>query len=316
MIDFITIQSRISDAVCEELVRRHHLQQWRSEDGMMEYHHGETSRFSGIQISIKHNVLKLRVSLHKYWNIRCFGTYDNYTRFDRVSAIAAFLNLMSENKLIPSQTKILKFELGLNLHVTQEPVKFIELIRGIGSNGKCMFNDANYQINRQKTTEKHKNIRKYFKIYDKGFEIRDKSHTKDARDRQEEKYILRIETIHKRCNMKADHFLSNSNMNKLMTNFWDDWSSAVFCRHVRAQKGKRKSEQERAEKLLKYGKEEYLARVCQQLQNKQITSKQYRTIREFIRDFEKNKMQYSAEISDAEDEFFRLLRDTYTICVR
>ena len=35
-----------------------------------------------------------------------------------------------------------------------------------------LFNDANFEKNRQKTTEKSKNIKKVFKIYDKGFEAR------------------------------------------------------------------------------------------------------------------------------------------------
>jgi len=314
MFDFITIQSRISDAVCRELVQRHHLQVWSNENGTVEYRHSEIAKLSGIQISIKRNVLKLRVSLHKYWNIRCYGTYDNYTRFNRSSALASFHNLLLENGLNPNLTKIMKFEIGLNLHVTQEPIKYIELIRAIGCNGKYMFNDANYQTNRQKTTEKHKNIRRYFKIYDKSFEISDKSHTKEGRERDGEKYILRIETIYKRCNEKADNFLTYKNIDKLLAKFLDVWSSAIFCRHVRAEKGKRKSEQERAEKIIRLGKDEYLSQAYQEFWNKKITPKQYRTIREFARDFEINKTKYSIEISGLEKEFLYLLNETFIGC--
>ena len=84
----------------------------------------------------------------------------------------------------------------------------------MNSNGiKEFFNDANFEKNRQKTTEKSKNIKKVFKIYDKGFEARSKRRYCDEN-------ILRIETVYKRQNIGVSEWLSNSNINKMLHIFY------------------------------------------------------------------------------------------------
>jgi hypothetical protein len=318
MFDWITIRARVSDDVRNQLVAKHSLRECRGTSGAVEYDSSGISNIHGLSVSIKKNVVTLRTSLHKYYDNRNFGTGVgrglNVTLFDRVSAVAAFHNLLAENFLREDATKVLKFEIGLNLHMKMEPVEYIKLIRAIGVQTKCYFEDANYRRNRQKTTEKHKDIRKFFKIYDKGFERFEKERRKEVKERGIEENLLRIETVYKRNSTKADNFLSDSNINRLFDQFFEDWSSALFLRRVRADKGIRKSELDRAERIFNIGPEEYMRQAAELYKQGHLTEKQYRTIREFVRDFDKLKHNFKVEISPLEKEFFKVLKSTFTKC--
>ena len=316
MFDWITIRARVSDEIRDKLVAKHSLREWRGSNGRVDYDSSDVSKITGLIISIRNNVVTIRTGLHKYYNNRNFGSGvgRNVTLFDRESAVAAFHNLLAENFLREDATKVLKFEIGLNLHVKYEPVEYIKLIRAIGTQSKCYFEDANYRLNRQKTTEKHKDIRKYFKIYDKSFEVFEKERRKEVREKGIEENILRVETVYKRNSTKADNFLSNSNINRLFDQFFEDWSSAIFLRHTRAEKGIRKSELDRAERIFNIGPEEYLKQSAELYKRGNLSAKQYRTIREFVRDFSENKRKFKVEISPLEKEFFKVLKSTFSKC--
>lgn len=177
MFDKITIRAKVSNDECVHLAQIHHLQSWTNERGtQVDYRSSDNyKKFTGISVKIQNNTVTLSTSLHKYWNDRNFGQLRNDNIFTISEAKAAFEMLLFENGLLPQKTKVVLFEIGLNMPVSYDPITFIELVRYLPrkndiKENKIMFIDANYKINRQKTSEKHKDIRRYFKIYDKTWE--------------------------------------------------------------------------------------------------------------------------------------------------
>jgi len=321
MFDKITIRAKVSHEVCNHLQQLHHLQVWTNDNGMdVEYRSNDNyKKFTGISIKIQRNVLTLSTSLHKYWNDRNYGRLRNDNIFTISEAKAAFEMLLFENRLIASKTKVILFEIGLNMHVSFDPLTFIELVKYLPPKNdkkpdKMMFIDANFSINRQKTTEKHKDFRVYFKIYDKGWEMNDKVRTKNQEPRiKKEDDILRIETVYRRKSILSDILFSDKNINRLVENFYKNWKYLYFFREVRANKGARKSEIDRARIIVNHGAEEYLQEIKEEFRNKKITLKQYRTIKEFIRDYEENSKLYKVIISPQEKEYKALLYNVFDV---
>ena len=182
MFDKITIKAPVSKEDCIHLIKLHHLQVCKIEnETQLKYRSSQFSKISGIEVRIVRNVATLKTSLHKYWNNRCYWQLRNDNVFSVSEAKLAFEMFLSENGLSPAKVKITQFELGLNMNVSCDPLSFIERVQYLPEKAennlnKIMFIDANYRINRQKTSEKHKFIRKYYKIYDKGWEIMKEKH--------------------------------------------------------------------------------------------------------------------------------------------
>jgi hypothetical protein len=285
----------------------------------VDYRSSEYSKLTGIDVKIQRGVVTLKTSLHKYWNVRNYGKLRNDNIFTVSEAKAAFEMLLFENGFTATKTKVVQFEVGLNIHVSYDPLTYIELVQFISFRNKVMFIDANFRINRQRTTEKHRDIRKYYKIYDKGFEMMDKKRntsppTPLPGERGETTdNILRIETVYRRHNERSDKFFSDDNISRLIKRFYVDWKDLFFFRTVRAYKGARKSEVERANIIINYGPEEYLQRSKEEFESGKMTAKQYRTIREFIRDYEEDSKRFKTIISPQEKEYNNLLYKVFDI---
>jgi len=312
MFDKITIRVKLSNEECVGLSNLHLLHVWTNADAtQIEYRSGDYSKFSGVEISIKRNNLKLTLSLHKYWNNRNYGMLRNDNAFTISEAKSAFLMLLSENRLHPNKVYITQFELGLNLNVSYDPLTFIEQVKYITiSHNKQMFIDANYRINRQRTTEKYKEIRKYYKIYDKGWEMMEKRRQPVIQSYIKTK-ILRIETCYRRHNDRSDKFFTDQNINRLITRFYSDWKNLIFYKDVNGRKGTRKSEIERAKIIINEGEESYLNIAKSDFDNRKISETQYRTIREFARDFDANRNKFRIITSKQELEYNELLFRVY-----
>jgi len=329
MFDKIKITADISYDECVYLAQKHRLRTLINTNGeIVGYSSGDYSKISGIFVVIKcrkKNTLYLSVSLHKYWQVQNFGKLRNDNMFTVSEAKSAFEMLLFDNGLLPERVKVSYFEIGLNLNVSHPPLSFIELVKyGFFRNRKgshrrkIMFVDANYRINRQKTTEKYKGIRKYYKIYDKGFELRGKKRGKEKQsipisEKDEELKILRIETVYKQHNEKASTFFGNTNIKRLIDSFCLDWKELNFEKNIRAEKGARKSETERAKAIVNIGAEEYLKQAKEDLANRKMTEKQYRTIREFIRDFDSQDTKFKTVVSPQEKEYSLLFLKTLNL---
>jgi len=316
MFDKITIRAKLSNKDCLHISTLYHLTCWRNtKSTQVEYRNGDDSKMTGIEISIKNDFLTLKTSLHKYWYKRCYGELRNDKQFTVSEAKSAFEMLLFENGLVAKNVYITQFEIGLNLNVSYDPLTFIEKVKNIPTTiNKMMFIDANYHINRQRTTEKHKDIRKYFKVYDKSWEMMQKSKepkkVKMAKMAMMSK-VLRIETCSRRYKERSDKFFLSNNIDRLVMHFYSDWRNLIFKKNVIGHKGTRKSEIERAKLLINEGEESYLKKTKSDFDSRLISENQYRTIREFIRDFKNDQSKFDIIISEQEKEYNELLYSTY-----
>lgn len=318
MFDKITITAKVSNDDCTFLEEYHSLKVFNNFNKTeVEYRSSNYSNISGVEIYIKRNKLILKTSLHKYWQNKCYSKPRNDNLFTISESKLAFEMLLSENRLKAESVFITQFEIGLNLNVHFDPLTYIELVRYIvtsSDKNKEMFIDANYRKNRQKTTEKYKDIRKYYKIYDKGWQLQDKERVQLSKRTNIER-ILRIETCHKRYKAVSTNFFSDSNINRLKVRFYNDWKELQFYKEVIGKKGCRLSEIDRANIIINYGKD-YLTKIINaELKNYSSTPNQHRTVREFIRDFDKLEHKFKVVISEQERDYNNLLFSTFNIAI-
>lgn len=316
MFDKIVIESVVSDDACLHLANKHSL--WTTVDGkgsVVRYATSMVSRIDGVDLRLnvtgKGNILTLKTSLHKYWKLRTMGTLRNDGSFTMNEAKFAFSDFLFEYGLLPENVWVKQFEIGLNLEVSHDPLSFIEKVPGIVYNDKQMYADVNFPPDRQRTTVKSRHFRKYFKMYDKSYEMQEKKRGKARLNASDGRFILRIETVFRRHKERGDSLFSDNNLKRLESRFYSDWSGIFFVKKIHALKGAKKSEVERAEKIINEGREIYLERMKKEYDEHKMTAKQYRTIREFVRDFEANSHRFNVIVSPQETEYRLLLKEKF-----
>ena len=288
------------------------LQKWEN-GNIVRYENKETYKLTGIMISIAKNKVQVKCSLHKLFYKWTCGTLENSGLFTITEARRALYTLFDKIGLEAERARITYFEIGLNIPTEHEPIQYIELIKSI-TTGKAstitkeMFNDANFRKNRQKTTEKIKTIKKYFKVYDKGFEMADRKRTEPTGEK-----ILRIETVYRRQSVYVTDFFEPDNISRSTRAFYKDWAGVEFERKVTADIGIKESEKEKAKNILLLGRENYLQTAKTDLQDGKITEKQYRIIREFVRDWDTNKHKYRMLPTEHETEYKEKLYNLFEL---
>lgn len=288
------------------------LKKWES-GNIIKYENKETYKFTGIYISIKNNKVEIKCSLHKLYNKWIQGNLENSGMFTVTEARRTLYTLFNKIGLQPDNARINYFEVGLNIPTDHEPIEYIELIKSIttgkgGKQTKEMFNDANFRKNRQKTTEKRRTIKKYFKIYDKGFEMADRKRTEPNGLK-----ILRIETVYRQQSKNVAQFFEPANIEKIVHGFFLDWSGVEFTKIINADKGIHLSQIQNAEKILLYGRENFLEQTKNDFKAGKLTERAYRTQREFIRDWEDNKHKFRMLPTPHETEYRQKLKELFLI---
>lgn len=286
----------------DEIAKINGLEVWKN-GNTTEYKNKENAKFTGIYITIRNNKAQIKCSLHKYYSRLMGNGLENNDMFTITNVRRALNTLFNEIGLKTDKARITYFEIGLNIPTESEPIKYIELIKSIttGKNSrqeKEMFNDANFRKNRQKTTEKVKTIKKYFKVYDKGFEMADRKRTEPNGLK-----ILRIETVYRRQSKYVNDFFTPANIERITHGFYLDWAGVEFARNIHADIGIKESEKENAKNIIELGREEYLKHIKAQFDAGNITPKQYRIKREFIRDWDSNKHKYRMLPTKEETEY-------------
>lgn len=280
----------------ERIAERHHLV--RCTEGSETYYQSSAlSNIEGIWWKIKGSSAQIKCSIHKlYWRSR-YGTLDNSQMFTISDAKQIISELLDDWDIDPSRVRITYYEVGLNIPVDNDPIEYISLAESIGGiRNRELFNDANFEKNRQKTTEKSRNIKKVFKIYDKGYESRDKRRVCEGN-------ILRIETIYRRQNIYLTDFFSEQSLYNVLHTFYKDWANIEFKRRLSADKGIKSSQIDKAEALLRLGREKYLLSAQNDWKLGHLTDKQYRTIREFIAAWDSIKGHFRMLPSSYEVEY-------------
>lgn len=293
----------------ERIANKHHL--IRCTEGNDTYYQSSAlSNIEGIWWKIKGRTAQIKCSIHKlFWRSR-YGTLDNSHMFTISDAKQIVIELITDWGINPNHVRITYFEVGLNIPVEDDPIEYIKLSESIGVlRNRELFNDANFEKNRQKTTEKSKNIKKVFKIYDKGFEARDKGRICDGN-------ILRIETIYRRQSISLIDFFSEKSIYNVIHTFYRDWATIEFKRRLSADKGIKSSQIEKAEALLRLGREEYMKRTQTDWKAGHLTDKQYRTIREFIMSWDEIKNHFRMIPSCHEIEYKDKLMNLFNEAIK
>lgn len=300
----MVFSAKIEDKDIPRLVQSAHLQ--RCTEGLEEYYQSSSyGNFDGLYIRIKRGKIQIKCSLHKIFYKEAFGSLDNSKMFTLTNALSTTINLFESLQIDRRKVKVTYYEIGLNLPVQTDPLKYIEMMSYAGQN-KEMFNDANFQKNRQRTTEKSKNIKKVLKIYDKGFEARDKG-------KKIEGDILRIETIYRRQSIPLLTLTSYDYLVKLTGRFFRDWHSVEFPRKICPDKGLKSSQIEKAQSLMLLGREEYLRQNRQNYLAGTLTKKQWETIRVFVKGWDELKDKFRFAPSSEETDYKNTLSEMYQI---
>ncbi|MDR0510386.1 MAG: hypothetical protein LBH06_04770 [Rikenellaceae bacterium] len=170
--------------------------------------------------------LKVECSLHKYFNETHAGDRSNHNLFSMRDARRAFQHLIAEKAIPAADLMVYNYEIGINLNLSKNCRTFLDKMKSIGGAGKekPQYVNPRYNDERAKTTVFHTHTRKFFKAYDKVFELRDKI---------PEGNILRIETIYRRLdNCSALDFFHEENLAKMVETFFRDWRTIRFHQDI------------------------------------------------------------------------------------
>lgn len=289
--DFENLEEKL-----EELAARNKLQKWNNGKTVY-YESTQEAKMMGLYMKTKGGKLKINCSLHKQFYLMVFGRLDNSGQFTMYNAKWMINNLFEEIGIEQENGFITQYEIGLNIPTDRPPMEYIGLIRGIGE--KPFYIDAYFKKNRQKTTDKSRTIRKYFKVYDKGFEMSDRKRQPHDNDPN----ILRIETVYRREKIKITEFFSKKHLNKIANIFIKDWRTVEFEREIRGAKGTRTDQTARAKQILSIGIESYMNLINEQRKKGELSERNYRTAREFARDWNEHKKHFKLITSELEKEY-------------
>lgn len=316
MIDLITIQKlRLSENEIKRIVERNYLQT-NSKDGVVCYDNKKIKNLAqagGFFINIgTDNKLKVEGSLHKFYNKEEKGIWQNYNFFDMEKACSA-AEMLIEKKSLPSDMMVYYYEVGLNMNVSKDCMSFLEKIKSIGPafDEKKIYTNPRYKDERAKTTIFHKHTRKYFKVYDKEFEMHDRKRTYVSTG----KNILRIETANRRLeNKPVELFFDPDNLYKIVEQFFRDWRTLKFEYDIITPKGTGRTKHALCLEILRNGRDEVLSSAKERYKMGILTDWEFRNIREFItKDYDVLKKDIQIVKSPEEVEYRELLSSYYAL---
>ena len=284
MIDNIRFSKRnLTDNEVKTIVKKSHLQtMFEAKTGKIFYATGtERQLFGGMFIKIDvDNNLVLKGSLHKYYSFLNTGKNTNYGIFTMPQAKETFLKLIKNKGIENINLKVNQFEVGINLNFDIDVISILENVYAIGSNTyqREIHIDPNYRQKRYITTERSTNIRVYYKLYDKVFEMINKRHPPPK-----EKNILRIETTNRKLQKRfSKEFFTDSNLNIIQDKFFSKWDDLRLISNIDAPKGTHKSRIDLVKEIYKNAPIPTLKKYNKLLAENEITIKIHRNVREFV----------------------------------
>lgn len=316
MFDLITIVTPpLANDKIDHIVWRNVLQT-NSRDGVVYYDNIDSKNLKqqkGIYLKIERNrKLKAEGSLHKYYNEVIRNERTNYDMFTMSEAKTAIKQLLHEKGIDEADARIYHYEIGLNLNLSKDCIAFMKKIKSIGTiaNEKLIYVNPKYKDERDKTTEFHTHIRKYFKIYDKVFESVQKKRKVIPGGN-----ILRIETVNRRVTKgSVKDFFSPESLHKLVENFFRDWRTIRFKQDIITPKGTGRAKRQLCIEILEKGRDVVLDESKEKHNNGSLTDWEYRNIREFINnEWDDVKKHITFIQSEEEKEFRQLLEMNYVI---
>jgi hypothetical protein len=280
--------------------------------GNVIYYDNHHRPFDGYFIKVEKNRLKINVSLHKFFNKAIKNRPGNFDTFTMSNVQSTFEMLEIRTHTDLKKSNVTYYEIGLNIELPQNCKLYLDKIQSIGilDENRPFYVNARYKDERIKTTLYHKDIRKYYKVYDKCFEMKDK-----RLQLPDNLNILRIETVFKRVEkMTVEQFLSPSNVKKMTGQFFREWRTIQFEKLIITPKGTRTKKIDLCKQILETSPETVLMRAEKDYKNNVLSDKGYRTIREFIQyEWDSFKHNIKIEQSPEEKEFRAEFSKAYKI---
>ena len=302
MFDKVIIKACIDVDDIDTIVLRNCLEQCTEGDELF-YKSTAYANFDGCFIDVRGNTLKCKCSINKLFEKEQSGKLDNSKPMTFRNAVRTINALLNRLCVKPENAVVTYYEVGVTMKMPRPATEYISLCEEVSD--RVLWNDANYPVDRQKTTEKSKYYRKVLKIYDKTFEGISKGRKVDHN-------VLRVETVYRHQQVPLLELISNDNMTKIGRVFYNDWSEVRFVREVEAV-GVKMSQLEKARELVRIGVDRYREKYKALYMEGKLTKKQWETIRNFARSWPEEKYKYKEIEREEEKEFREKLLTLYQI---
>lgn len=300
MIDnILIIKKTLSDDEVLNIVRKAELQKIVI-GANCTYNNFHLKNLTSLKIQISaNNSLKITCSLHKLYNLNEMGKSVNYNFFSMDNARMTLVNLINDLGINEANILISSYEIGINIPVENDCKSYLTKFFKIGEIGKekVFYINPKYKDERCITTIIHRDLRKSFKAYDKGFEMLDK-----RRKEKLSSFILRLETTYKRCEkLTLQKFLDPLHLEKLKNQFFEDWNKTKFHREIIVPKGTNQNKRQLCYDLLYKGTIETESTIIERFENGYITERQKKYLLSFIHN-EWNDFKYTLRLPASKEE--------------
>ena len=302
MFDKVIIKAKIDTADIDTIVLRNYLEQCAEGDELF-YKSTAYANFDGCFIEVRGNQLKCKCSINKLYEKEQSGKLDNSKPMTFRNAVRTIKSLLLRLCVKPENAVVTYYEIGVTMKMPRPATEYISLCEEVDN--RILWNDANYPVDRQKTTEKSKYYRKVLKIYDKTFEGTSKGRKVDHN-------VLRVETVYRHQQVPLVDLISNETMAKIGRVFYNDWNTSRFVRNVEAV-GVKMSQLDKARELVRMGVDRYREKYKAMYLEGKLTKKQWETIRNFARSWTEEKDKYKEIEREEEKEFREKLLALYQI---
>lgn len=303
MFDKIIIKARIDVDDIDTIVLRNYLEQCAEGDELY-YKSTAYANFDGCFIEVRGDTLKCKCSINKLYEKEQSGKLDNSKPMTFRNAVRTINNLLSRLCVKIENAVVTYYEVGVTMTMPRPATEYISICEEVAD--RVLWNDANYPVDRQKTTEKSKYYRKVLKIYDKTFEGTSKGRKVDHN-------VLRVESVYRHQQIPLAELTSNETMAKIGRVFYNDWCTVRFVRDVEPCAGAKMSQIDKARELLRLGLDRYKEKYRNMFLDGKLTKKQWETIRNFARSWPDEASKYKEIERDEEREFMEKLLALYQV---
>ena len=303
MFDKIIIKARIDVADIDTIVLRNYLEQCTEGDELF-YRSTAYANFDGCFVEIRGCNLKCKCTINKLYEKEQSGKLDNSKPMTFRNAVRTMNTLLNRLCVKPENAVATYYEVGVTMAMPRPATEYISIAEEVS--GRVLWNDANFPVDRQRTTEKSKYFRKVLKIYDKTFEA-------DQKGRKVGRNILRIESVYRHQSIQLPELMSNETMSKIGRTFYNDWNGLRFERDIEPCGGVKMSQIEKAREVVRLGVDRYKEKYKTLYTEGKLTKKQWETIRNFARSWPVEKGKYKEVEREEEREFKEKLLRLYQV---
>lgn len=293
MIDKITlVKNNLSNVEKLQIIETNNLQYFYNESTDLQiFDNARTKNLTGgILIKIVGGKLKIEGSIHKYFHYLEFRTLENYTVFKMSDFLNTIETMFKNFGINRSDFLIINYEIGLNVFTgSTDPIEFLKKAQSVGNldgTQRTLYINPRFKNERVLTTQMHKDNTLVFRLYDKNFERLDKGKKINISP------CVRIETLRTRQKkLTLNEFCKLSYLMILQNKFLNEWNLLNLDKEITALPGTHQSKKDLAKMILIAGS----IKVLKDLEDRRnhITPKIFRTSKEFIKNWEIHKENFS-----------------------